>query len=197
MAKGRVKRSGLVLIFTILAGLSFAYADVISTHYSSPTVGVYSSIDNRPGTRTSYPTTPAPIYEENMEGLSIQSTGQQAQLFHVLNTPYPSERRSDNIVNIGTRTYLSQATQNRVLFQPAYNQPQVLSRSTGPVTLTTHSHSHPFVNSYSGPIVASTYGHQATHTPVASQATISYSQAPVVSYSTNAGQSSSSFTRYY
>ncbi|XP_045769772.1 uncharacterized protein LOC123870489 [Maniola jurtina] len=183
-------------IVTVLACLSFAYTDVISTQYSSPTAGFYSSIDNRPGTRRAYPTTPAPIYEDNMEGLPIQSTSQQSQFFHVLNTPYPSESRSDRIVNTGTRTpYLSQAIQNRVLFQPAYNPPQAINTNTGPMTFTTHTHSRPLVNSYSGPVVATTYGHPAfsLHSP----ATISYSESPVTSHSIYYGGQGSSFSRYY
>ncbi|CAH2238704.1 pupal cuticle protein C1B-like [Pararge aegeria] len=177
-------------IVIVLVCLSYARAEYYSSHSSVPSVGLYGSINNGPGTRRAYPTTPAPIYEDNMD--NIQSTyGSQMPLIEVINTPFTS-RRSDSTVNIDhhSNRYSSHAIQNQVLFQPAYNPPPVIPGSlSAPVTYTAYTHSTPLVNAYSGPVVATTYGQPsyASHIPIASQAvktTITYSEAPAVSHVT-------------
>lgn len=151
----------------------------------------YSSINNGPGTRRFYPTTPAPIYEDPEDTPFQPTYGSQRPLFEVLNTPFVSAR-SNNVVHIGYTQPYSRMVQNRVLFQPAYN-PVANTNRLAPVTYTTHTHSSPLVNSNIGQVVATTYGQPAfsSHNAVASQlakSTITYSEAPLVSHTTFTGQ---------
>ncbi|XP_023941586.2 uncharacterized protein LOC112048330 [Bicyclus anynana] len=163
-------------VITVLVFLAYTKADVYTDYPSVPTVEFYSSINNGPGTRRYYPTTPAPIYED-MDDLP-PSYPSQRPLFNVINRPFASAR-SDNVVNIGNSRYSSRV-QSQVLFQPAFTPPP-LRRTSDPVTYTTHSHSTPLVNLYSGPVISTAYGQPfGSHIPAANQGTtLTYSGTPV------------------